>query len=521
MLCGDAIKGYEKYLFDESRRTGHATALAFPRDDAEVSGAVRAADKDGLSITVSGARTGIAAGAVPDGGMVISLERLNRICGVRKGENGEFHVLCQAGVSLADLQRSVALGKFADSATWDKATLAVLEEMKTQRLLYPPDPTETSAAIGGTVACNASGAHTFRYGPTRPYVSWIRVVLADGRVLELTRGQARADENGRFGFQHADGTVVTAQAPMYRWPATKNSGGYFSGAGMDLVDLFIGAEGTLGIITAAELRVVPAPEANCAAVTFWPMEAAALEFTRNLRQRKEVLGIEAIEYFGPDALRLLRKRRALLGAASGVPDCLPADAGCAIYLDIGTTTAALPDTLEAVAACVRECGGNPDVCWTGMTKAERERLRVFRHALPETVNAAIAEIRQTHPQVTKLGTDMAVPDECLERVVRLYRERLDAKGLDYVVFGHIGDNHLHINILPRNPAEYAAGKELYQSFARDVVAMGGSPAAEHGIGKLKTGFLKIMYGEDGVAQMLAVKRVFDPDLRLGKGTLFG
>jgi D-lactate dehydrogenase (cytochrome) len=115
---------------------------------------------------------------------------------------------------------------------------------------------------------------------------------------------------------------------------------------------------------------------------------------------------------------------------------------------------------------------------------------------------------------------MAVPDECLERILHLYRERLDAKGLDYVVFGHIGDNHLHVNILPRNPDEYAAGKELYLTFARDVVAMGGSPAAEHGIGKLKTGFLKIMYGEDGVAQMLAVKRVFDPDLRLGKGTLF-
>jgi D-lactate dehydrogenase (cytochrome) len=289
---------------------------------------------------------------------------------------------------------------------------------------------------------------------------------------------------------------------------------------MDLIDLFIGAEGTLGIITAAELRVVPAPETNCAVVTFWPSETVALEFTRQVRQRKEPLGIEAIEYFGPDALRLLRRRRTMLGAASGVPECLPAEAGCAIYLDIGTAAAELPNTLEALAGCVRAGGGNPNECWTGMAKAERDRLRVFRHALPETVNSIIAEIRQTHPQVTKLGTDMAVPDECLERILHLYRERLDAKGLDYVVFGHIGDNHLHVNILPRNPDEYAAGKELYLTFARDVVAMGGSPAAEHGIGKLKTGFLKIMYGEDGVAQMLAVKRVFDPDLRLGKGTLF-
>jgi D-lactate dehydrogenase (cytochrome) len=209
-----------------------------------------------------------------------------------------------------------------------------------------------------------------------------------------------------------------------------------------------------------------------------------------------------------------------VGAASGVPECLPASAACGIYLDIGTTVASLETNLTELAALIESCGGDPGECWSAMERDERERLRVFRHALPETVNNTIARIRQTHPTITKLGTDMAVPDDALESVVRLYREALGDERLDYVIFGHIGDNHLHVNILPRTPEEYAKGWELYHDFAEAVVGMGGSPAAEHGIGKLKTDFLEILYGKRGVEEMKAIKRLFDPELRLGRGTLF-
>ncbi len=521
VLEGEALHGYEKYLTDESRRVGQAAALAFPRSTEEAVGAVRAARDRDLTLTVSGARTGIAAGAVPAGGMLVSLERMTRICGVRPAAtDGEFLVRCQAGVSLADLQRAVRMARFDDAGMWDEESKAALEQMKGGRLFYPPDPTETSAALGGTVACNASGAHTFRYGPTRPYVEWLRVVLADGRVLDLRRGEYVTGRDGEFQIRAEAGESVSCRVPTYRWPDTKNSAGFMSGAQCDLLDLFVGSEGTLGIITEVEVRVVPAPEMSCAGVVFWADEDRALAFTRALRQDRERLGIEAIEYFGPNALALLRQRRGELGAASGVPECLPAEAGCAIYLDIGTDEAHLPVALQALAALVEQCGGQPALAWSALTESERERLRVFRHALPETVNARIAEIRRTHPGVTKLGTDMAVPGERLEQTVALYRTLLAEAGLEYVVFGHIGDGHLHVNILPRDSAEYVRGWELYHRFAREVVALGGSPAAEHGIGKLKTDFLQILYGADGLAQMLAVKRAFDPELRLGRGTLF-
>ncbi|MCK5806225.1 MAG: FAD-binding oxidoreductase, partial [Lentisphaeria bacterium] len=181
----------------------------------------------------------------------------------------------------------------------------------------------------------------------------------------------------------------------------------------------------------------------------------------------------------------------------------------------------LQPALAQLADVATSCGADPEQCWTALARDERERLRIFRHALPETVNSAIAEIRRQHPEVTKLGTDMAVPDDGLEDIMRVYREKLGAEKLDYVIFGHIGNNHLHVNILPKNPEEYARGWELYHEFAETVVAMGGSPAAEHGIGKLKTDFLVTLYGEEGVAQMRAVKTLFDPENRLGVGTLFG
>ena len=520
LLTGDALVGLEKYLADESRRQGTADALAFPTSTAAVAAAVTAAREQGWPVTISAARTGIAAGAVPNGGLLLSLEKLTRVRGLRRTDDGTFLLHCEAGVLLTHVQQSLRNGSFPDSADWDAESLAALEELKGEHLFYPPDPTEASAAIGGTIACNASGAHTFLYGPTRPYVQRLQVVLMDGRVLDLDRGAHLAEEDGTFGIENADGTIAWGKTPSYLWPRTKSSAGYFSAPQLDLIDLFIGSEGTLGIITEAEIRLVPAPETNCAVMTFWPDEDSALRFTRDLRERRTELGVEAIEYVDRNALGMLRQRRDALGAASGVPACLPATAGGAIYLDIGTATDSLPAVLGELADLVTAVGGYPETCWTAIERDERERLRVFRHALPETVNSIIAETRKTHPDITKLGTDMAVPDEHLGTILAIYREKLAAADLPYVIFGHIGNNHLHVNILPRNPADYQKGWDLYHEFAQTVVDLGGSPAAEHGIGKLKTDFLETLVGTQGIQEMRAVKRLFDTDELLGVGTLF-
>jgi D-lactate dehydrogenase (cytochrome) len=522
LVSGESLREYTKYLVDESRKSGWADALALPRSADEVCAALAAARECEWAVTVSGARTGITAGAVPDGGLVLSVERMNRVLGMRETAEGELLVRCQPGVLLKDVQRSLREMWFADSRDWSALDRALLERCRERggRMFFPPDPTETSASIGGMAACNASGAHTFRYGPMRPYVQALEIALVDGGIIRAERGQCRADASGGFQLLWPDGTAVSLTVPHYPQPRTKNVAGYFSGQGMDLVDLFVGSEGTLGIFTEIEIRAIPAPETACAVMLFWPDEAKALAFTDALRAVRRDVQAEAIEYFDPGAMQFLRARRQQFGAASGVPECLPAGAACATYLDIGTSRTAMAAELPRLAMLAARFGADPEVCWSAVEADERERLRQFRHALPEAVNSRISEIQRDYPEVTKLGTDMAVPDEALAEVMRMYRTALEDAGLDYVIFGHIGDNHLHVNILPRNPDEYRLGKRLYFRFAEEIVGMGGSPAAEHGIGKLKKEFLQLMIGDEGIAQMRAVKAAFDPHGRLGRGTLF-
>jgi D-lactate dehydrogenase (cytochrome) len=227
----------------------------------------------------------------------------------------------------------------------------------------------------------------------------------------------------------------------------------------------------------------------------------------------------AIEYFDSGALDLLRRRRRDTTAFAAIPEP-PAGPHAAVYVEYhGDTEAGVEAAVGAAGAHLRAQGGDEDATWLAADAREIDRLKAFRHAVPEAVNLTVDERRRAEPGLTKLGTDLAVPDAALERVMAMYREGLARAGLEHVLFGHIGDNHLHVNILARNLDEYTRGKALYREWARAVLAMGGTVAAEHGIGKLKAELLREMVGEAGLAEMRAVKRAFDPDGRLNPGNL--
>ncbi|MHA1516692.1 MAG: FAD-binding oxidoreductase, partial [Candidatus Heimdallarchaeaceae archaeon] len=153
-------------------------------------------------------------------------------------------------------------------------------------------------------------------------------------------------------------------------------------------------------------------------------------------------------------------------------------------------------------------------------EVERENLKVMRHAVPETVNAIIAKRKSEHPAIHKLGTDMSVEHEHFREMMNIYRESLEEHNLESATWGHIGDSHVHVNILPRNLEELELGKKLYKKFAQKAVEFGGSVSAEHGIGKIKAEYLIVMYGEDGVNQMRDVKNVLDPQDLFNKGNMF-
>jgi D-lactate dehydrogenase (cytochrome) len=486
------------FLRDESRKTGTAEAIAFPGDTDALADALRRAASLNAPVTVQGARTGISAGAVPDGGVIVSLAKMDRVLGFRADPQGRAFLRVQPGLTLAALRRHLAARGLP--------------------YRFTPDPTETSASLGGMAACNASGACSFAYGPTRNHVEALTVALADGDTLALRRGQARA-QGHRFALVTAGGRAIAGELPRLAMPAVKSAAGYWLEPDMDLLDLFIGSEGTLGVIAELELRLQPKPGAVLGILCYFAAEEQALACVAALRAaapsaRPHTLA--AIEYFDAGALRLIRGSTASTGLL--LPPPRP-HWNVALYLEWALAADAPPPaglTGRALAAC----GGHAADTWVAADAPSLEKLKAFRHAVPEQVNARIAERKRAHPALTKLGTDLSVPDARLSDIMRLYRDGLTSAGLEHVIFGHIGDNHVHVNILPRDMEEYAAGKRLYRAWAEQAVAWGGSVSAEHGIGRLKKELLAVMYGKDGIDGMRRLKTCFDPAGRLNPGRLF-
>ncbi len=480
---------YEDYLRDESRRVGSADSISFPTSEADVVEIVKAVSERRGKITVQGARTGIVAGAVPQGGHILNLSRMNKIGDV----NGDS-ITVQPGAILDNIR----------------------EAIEKEGLFFPPDPTESTASIGGMVACNASGALSFHYGSTRNWVQSLRMVLSDGDIIGLRRGECSA--RGRsFCLTTEGGRTISGDLPTYAVPSVKSAAGYYVAQDMDMLDLLIGMEGTLGIITEIELRLIPRPGAINGLTVFLPDEDSALKLVRILREESNPV---AIEFFDHDALDLLRRMKTESSAFEKIPALKP-EFHTAIYAEFhADTDEEIEEPIMAIMEAIIELGGSDEDTWYATNDRELEPLKAFRHATPEAVNLLIDQRKRDCPELTKLGTDMSVPDAHMESVIAMYDADLAENGLESVMFGHIGNNHVHVNILPRSMDEYDTGKALYLAWAERIVGWGGSVSAEHGIGKIKVPFLRMMYGDDAIAEMRALRSLFDPDAILNPGDLF-
>ena len=314
---------YDEYRRDESRAQGEAESISFPTTEDEVSAILSKLAVSGTAVTVQGARTGLAAGAVPHGGHVMNLSHMNRCLGARRGGDGAFYLTVQPGVILSELRKYLA-NKTVPCTGWADEDLEVLEQLyAAPTQFFPTDPTEASACLGGMAACNASGARSYRYGAMRDHVHALRLVLADGDVLALERGACHA--RGRtLELTTEGGRRMCVQLPAYQMPHAKNASGYFAADDMDAVDLVIGSDGTLGIISELELELMPAPAVIWGVSCFFARENQAVEATVAARGR--LRHAAALEYFDPAALDILRRARAAGSAFSALPE-LPASFG--------------------------------------------------------------------------------------------------------------------------------------------------------------------------------------------------
>lgn len=468
---------FEDYLRDASGYPGTCERVFFPSSEAQVVTVLKRAQAARTPLTVAGARTGLTGAAVPQGGWVLATDRFAGIRAIRKASNGG-HAVVEPGVRLADLARA------ADS----------------QSLFYPPDPTEQNACVGGTLATNASGPRSYALGPTRDYVLGLRVALPQGEVLEIPRGRYFASAQGTFEIERTAGPPVVLELPNLRLPDCKHAAGYFIYPKMDLVDLFVGAEGTLGVVTEATLALMARPQGVAAGVAFFREEAQAVAFVIDVRGGG-ALAPCTLEFFDRASLDLAREK---------FPQ-IPAGAGSAIFFE--ELLDAEADVQERWYSALERHGADLGGSWFTTSRSQDETFRGFRHQVALEVNERVAQ-----RGMRKLGTDMAVPDEALQESLRVYRRAV--QGFESVMFGHIGANHLHVNILPRDQGEYDRGLQVYQAVARQIVALGGTVSAEHGIGKAKRGLLKIMYGEELINQFARLKKALDPQGILSPGNLF-
>ncbi|HEX3646434.1 MAG TPA: FAD-binding oxidoreductase [Vicinamibacterales bacterium] len=494
---------------------GFAAGIATPASEAEVAALIRSVS----SVLPIGAQSSLTGGATPRGEVLLGTGRLNRILG-----SGDDWVRVEAGVTLVDLDAALAdLGKY-----------------------YPPVPTFTGAFAGGTVATNAAGAATFKYGTTRDWVRALTVVLASGEVLDLERGRTQAHADGFFEIVLSD-RALRVPLPRYRMPEVpKSSAGYFAAPGMDLIDLFIGSEGTLGVITEVTLRVLPARPQVCLAFVPFDDRARALAFVAGLRDAAREtwrardprgLDVSAIEHMDGRCLALLREDGA--DRINGVT--IPADTviGLLITLELPanvTSSRAFdeigrarephpPDTpLVRFCSALDDAGvlDRVEIAVPGDAARERQLL-ALREAVPAGVNARVGRAKLIDARIAKTAADMIVPFARLDELLTIYDQGFRARGLDAAVWGHISDGNLHPNVIPRSMAELESGKAAILAFGREVIRMGGSPLAEHGVGRnpVKQQLLVELYGTDGVEQMRAVKRSLDPGFKLAPGVIFG
>ncbi len=417
-------------------------AVAHPTTTEQVSDLLRIASRQRLAIVPRGSGTSLSGGAVPlTGGLVISLARMNRIVEV---DPATSTATVQAGVLNGDLQRAAAQ----------------------HGLFYPPDPASWErCTLGGNVACDAGGPRCLKYGVTKSYVLGLTVVLMDGRVLRL---------GGKL---------------------LKNATGY------QLLQLFVGSEGTLGIITEITLRLLPLPRAYAtAAVHFATLEDASAAVTA-------VLGGGLL----PATVELM-DRVTLHAVENALHLGMPREAGALLIIEQdGSEQETVNREIAEIAEICRQHGAL--AVQMAATAEERAKLWAARRGASD----ALALLRPN-----KTSEDIVVPRSQIPAMVRRIGEISAEVGLPIAVFGHAGDGNLHPTILFDRaiPGEMARVEQAVAAIFRAALALGGMLSGEHGIGSLKRAFLRDAIGDEQLALMASIKQLFDPQGLLNPGKIF-
>ena len=429
----------ERYATDESDLPGSvpdAVVLAESPDD--IVRALGVAREAGVPLTPRAAGTGRTGGAtVVDGGIVLSVMGMNQI---REIDRRERTAIVEPGVILADLHAAV----------------------EAEGLFYPPDPNSLSTcALAGNLAENAGGPRAFKYGVTRDYVLGVEAFLIGGQRLFSGRRTMKG---------------VT---------------------GYDVTSLLVGSEGTLAVLGAATLRLLPKPESAITLLALFSSSAHAMQ------------GVAEILASGvtPRCVEFLDELT--LGALRAAGNAISESARALLILEVDGTEAACEVEAERIAGALADVAALDLV--VARDGAQREKLWSARREMSRAVRRLSKK---------KLAEDVVVPRRELGRLLACVSEESERSGVRTLSYGHAGDGNLHVNFLWDEDGERPAVERSIERLFRDVVELGGTLSGEHGIGLTKAQYLPLEQSNDLITLQRDLKRTFDPEGLLNPGKIF-
>ncbi len=505
----DILSQCSDLLSDESKISGGIPSIvAFPECIQDIRDIIDSANEDKQKITFIGGHTGTTGGSLPfDNGIAVSFSRMKKILKIKLDIRNNPILLCEPGITLSEITR------FLDNPELWPYQVPGTELLKGKSFCYLPDPTELTAQLGGTVSTNASGARSFRFGPTRNHIHSLSMVFPSSDSFYVERGTDIDPQKG-FTITTEQNSLITVEPFLFRSPNIKNAAGFYATSPMDLIDLFIGSEGTLAAFSSIGIRLYE-KSTFISGCSFFPSRKAAFTFADFLRSDNQIC---SIEFFDSSALAFIEQYRKHLPDI--IPSFPPGSKQAILWEYIDNDPDYFETRLSVWESELLRCGSSFDKTWSGIESNEIERLKKFRHALPEMVNLTISKYKSYCSSIRKIGTDCALPSDVFANVYEDILELIDNEKIAHAAFGHLGNYHIHINLLPSDENELQKAIDLYDVIMNLVINNNGTISAEHGIGKLKKKYLISMYGHDTVEQMKKIKTAFDPFWQFNPETLF-
>ncbi len=454
-------------ISDASHRSGIADHIFCPQSEREIQEIIIEMVESDTPLTVVGGKTGLAGACSPMyGGIAMEMSKMLFVEG-RERYTTHNVTDSETGTNFQYLiDQKTNTGIFPPGITLEEMDRA----LETHNLFFASKPGYMKGQLGGAVATNASGPRTFSYGATRDAVLGLHICLPNGDLARLKRGE-HSIENGSFSIGEFE-----IQAPMYDLPIEKNMCGFYSSPDMDLIDLFIGSEGVLGVVTEIEVQLYERKETETQMIFFssekdlkicgFALSELRLDLS-NIRNG----GIFSLEYIDPVALGLVED----LLIKNGITDKNLCALEIEYWTDDGTTKVKIETLCEAYNALP--------------TKLSGQAVMQMRYTIPQRVNGIMAE-----RGMIKVASDFSVPDEHFPQMIEHYifatrQMQLvnDGDGPAAALWGHFGNSHLHWNAMPDSQSAFETAQEIYIDLAQKAIDLGGTVTAEHGTGKKKIG----------------------------------